>query len=100
MIARGLIDGPMSLYQGIRLKPATTPSLWIKSFLYAAALLCGLPGIAVPPPSGIAPVLVPAGGFAIDGDLLANTPNLGSGDWLPGTNGTGGVLDATGAPLK
>lgn len=38
---------------------------------------------------GIAPVLVPAGGFHVDGDAYANTPVAGVGDWFekPGTGG-------------
>jgi HYR domain len=64
-------------------------------------VLWGLTAQAVPPPTGVAPVLVPAGGFAIEGDLLANTPLSGAGDWLPGPGGTGSsVLDANGAPLN
>ena len=52
-------------------------------------------GQAVSP--GTAPVLVPTGGFAIDGDLQANTPTAGIGDWLTGSAGSGGnVLDASG----
>ena len=55
---------------------------------------------AVPPPTGVAPVTVPAGGFGIDGDLQANTPTAGVGDWVPGPAGTGGaVLDTNGVPL-
>src|SRR5262249_40081386 len=56
---------------------------------------------ADPPPAGVAPVLVPSGGFAIDGDLLANRPGADTGDWLLSTNaGSGGaVLNAAGAPL-
>ncbi len=68
------------------------------------ALLClaSLTASAVPPPMGVAPVLVPAGGFGIDGDLFANSPTANVGDWLAGTNaGTGGaVLDANGVPLN
>src|SRR6266568_384281 len=71
--------------------------------LLLAAAVCLLPdlkALAVPPPSGVAQVTVPAGGFAIDGNLIANTPTPGVGDWLPDSNGLGGVLDATGAPLN
>ena len=69
--------------------------------LLCAPLCWGLTAQAVPPPSGVAPLLTPTGGFAIDGDLLANKPNAGTGDWLPGPSGTGGaVLDANGAPLN
>ena len=37
---------------------------------------------AVPPPAGLAPVSTPVGGFAIDGNLIANQPDGGTGDWL------------------
>jgi len=52
---------------------------------------------------GVSPVVVPSGGFAIDGELLANTPATNTGDWLSQTNfpGSGGaVLDSSGAPLN
>src|SRR6185436_5156053 len=52
--------------------------------------------------NGVAPVIVPTGGFAIEGNLLANTPTNGVGDWIAITNfpGTGGgVLDTNGTPL-
>jgi hypothetical protein len=45
---------------------------------------------------------VPLGGFGIDGDLLANTPLAGAGDWHFTTNfpGSGNpVLTASGAPI-
>src|SRR5947207_1073043 len=69
--------------------------------LFAVGILTGVSGRAAPPPAGVAPVLVPAGGFAIDGDLLANKPAANAGDWLRGTiSGTGGaVLDPAGIPL-
>src|SRR5262249_48128708 len=51
-------------------------------------------------PTGTAPVLVPTGGFGIDGDLLAKSPVNGIGDWLPDTSGSGGVLSASGCPLN
>src|SRR5262245_38334467 len=55
------------------------------------------------PPAGIAPVDPPSGGFAIDGNLGANTPDANTGDWLflntfPGLGGA--VLDAAGASLN
>src|SRR5437667_4178275 len=58
------------------------------------------------PPNGVAPVNPPTGGFAIDGDLLSNTPTSPSpwapnqGDWYMGTGGSG-VLNnnATGTPV-
>ena len=53
---------------------------------------------------GTAPVSVPAGGFRIEGDLRANFPISGIGDWspsTPGTSGAGGsVLNAFGAPIN
>ena len=61
------------------------------------------------PPKGLAPVNPPTGGFAIDGDLLSNTPTSPSpfaanqGDWYHGTGGSGGNVlnnDATGTPVN
>jgi hypothetical protein len=52
--------------------------------------------------TGVA-VSSPTGGFAIDGDLQADTPTFGVGDWLPGStlSGHGGsVLDSTGLPIN
>ena len=66
----------------------------------AMGLFAGVTAYCAPPPTGVAPITVPAGGFSIEGDLQANTPNLNVGDWLPGTNGTGGVLDNAGNPLN
>src|SRR6516162_5796057 len=68
---------------------------------FALVILCPWASHAVPPPTGVAPVLYPAGGFGIDGDLLANTPGGNTGDWLLSTNaGSGGaVLNAAGVPL-
>jgi hypothetical protein len=40
--------------------------------------------------SQTAPVLVPVGGFAIDGNLESNTPTTGIGDWVSGPAGLGG----------
>jgi hypothetical protein len=76
------------------------PKLAARIFL--GSILCAIAAQAVPPPSGIAPVISPTGGFAIDGNLMANSPVTNVGDWLLSTNaGTGGaVLDATGAPLN
>ena len=43
------------------------------------------------------PVTDPTGGFDIDGNLIANNPNVGVGDWVPGDPGAGGyVLDNAG----
>src|SRR5437762_1735389 len=61
------------------------------------------------PPEGVAPVSPPTGGFAIDGDLMSNTPTSPSpfaanqGDWYPGSGGSGGNVlnnDATGTPVN
>src|SRR5881394_3209188 len=70
------------------------------------------------PPKGVAPVAPPTGGFAIEGDLLSNTPTScvllptptpspcpfapNQGDWYPGPGGSGGNVlnnDATGTPV-
>src|SRR2546429_745407 len=70
------------------------------------------------PPKGVAPVSPPTGGFAIEGDLLSNTPTScvllptptpspcpfapNQGDWYPGPGGSGGNVlnnDATGTPV-
>jgi hypothetical protein len=63
----------------------------------AIALLSGLTALAVPPPTGTAPVLIPVGGFGIDGNLVADSSG---GDWLGGTNAAAGVLDPAGVPLN
>src|SRR6266566_756864 len=65
-------------------------------------LLWSIAAQGSPPPPGVAPVTVPAGGFAIDGDLLANTLVSNVGDWIVSTNlGTGGgVLNQAGVPLN
>src|SRR5437762_11121081 len=58
-----------------------------------------VPGIV--PPTGTAPIIAPSGGFGIDGDLQANTPTVGIGDWIPSNGGTGGsVLDSAGNPIN
>src|SRR5437867_2982196 len=73
------------------------------ALLGLALMLLWSSGSATPPPPGIAPVLVPAGGFSIDGEVLANTPASNIGDWMLSTNwpGSGGaVLSQTGLPLN
>jgi len=61
---------------------------------YAVTLDCPAP------PSGTAPMQLPAGGFGIDGDAQANTPGIGIGDWVPDPTGSGGaVLTSAGVPL-
>ncbi len=48
----------------------------------------------------VAPVIIPSGGFAIDGGLKANTPTVNIGDWFPGPGGSGGsVFDASANPI-
>ena len=86
-----------SLGQG----PASPVSCGSRYAALACLIICSLRLYAVPPPTGVAPVLVPAGGFGIEGDLFANSPGAGAGDWLPGPGGSGGsVLDAAGVPLN
>ncbi|HEY5909313.1 MAG TPA: hypothetical protein VJA21_01780 [Verrucomicrobiae bacterium] len=76
--------------------PSTLGKIFIACSL---ALLCLAEATAAPPPGGFAPIVVPAGGFGIDGDLLSGSPEAGIGDWVAGPSG-GGVLSATGAPLN
>src|SRR5437870_2389259 len=68
----------------------------------ALAIAVQLPMFATPPPSGVVPIISPSGGFAIDGDLQANTPVANGGDWVGSTNaGNGGfVLNQAGAPVN
>ena len=74
---------------------------WTNFLLFVLLALWGQTAQAVPPPLGVAPVVAPAGGLAIDGNLLANTPTADAGDWLSGSGGTGGaLLDANGTPLN
>lgn len=65
--------------------------------IIAIGMISGLAALAVPPPTGIAPVLIPAGGFRIDGDLMADAI---AGDWVGTTNPAAGVLNAAGVPLN
>src|SRR6266571_2682076 len=92
----------MNLNEAARGGRARCFGAWRLGVFFALALFWGLAAYATPPPAGIAPVISPAGGFSIDGNLLANTPDANTGDWLLSTNsGSGGaVLDATGAPLN
>ena len=70
----------------------------------AASLVClAVAADAASTLPGVAPVISVNGGFAIDGDLFANTPGTNRGDWMISTNfpGSGGsVLDAAGLPLN
>jgi hypothetical protein len=63
----------------------------------AIGMISGLTALAVPPPKGTAPVLIPAGGFSIDGDLMADAI---AGDWVGTTNPASGVLSPAGVPLN
>jgi hypothetical protein len=65
--------------------------------LIAIGMISGFGAFAVPPPTGTAPVLIPAGGFRIEGDLMAAAAG---GDWVGGTNVAAGVLNAAGVPLN
>src|ERR1051325_11267536 len=67
-------------------------SPWTNRLLPIVLLLWGLSGHASPPPAGVAPLIVPSGGFSIDGDVMANAPVANVGDWLTSTNGTGGAV--------
>ena len=49
---------------------------------------------------GTAPVVPPTGRFAIDGNLRANIPVVGVGDWLPSAGAGGAVLNATGGAVN
>jgi hypothetical protein len=70
------------------------------SEITGAATFANAKALCPPFPHGTVPVTTPAGGFGIDGDLQANTPMIGTGDWVPGPSGSGGsVLDVNGAPL-
>jgi hypothetical protein len=75
-------------------KPTPTPTPTATPF---ASINCP------PPPGGTALITPPAGGFALDGNLQANTTVAGVGDWLPtpsGGSGSGGfVLNNLGAPV-
>ena len=86
--------------------PSATRQLSVSFVWPLFVALCGLAASVVnaaPPPAGVAPVVQPSGGFGIDGDLFANAPTAGVGDWLASTNspGTGGaVLSQAGVPLN
>ena len=77
----------------------TRPLQWFVLGLLAMAQIV----LAVPPPTGIAPVSPPPGGFGIDGELFANTPAANVGDWVADANvatGSGlGVLKSDGSPI-
>src|SRR5689334_20055055 len=67
-----------------------------RSAFFLLMVLCSAFAYAQPGP-GIANINPPTGDFQIEGDLQANTPVSGKGDWIPGPAGTGGsVLNAAG----
>src|SRR2546423_100193 len=74
----------------------TLISLVLLSFLVSRSQ----PGLASPPPAGVAPVVSPAGGFGIEGDLFANTPTANVGDWITNSLTGGGGLTQSGVPLN
>src|SRR6266404_6360942 len=83
--------------------PAKTNFMNAPKSLIGAAVLAAaftFTSQAVPPPTGVAPVSVPAGGFGIGGEVVAGSSGGSSGDWLAGANGAPGVLDPSGAPLN
>lgn len=77
------------------------------SIFISSLLVLILTATSLQAQQGLVPVLVPQGGMAIDGNLLARTPDASPftadmGDFLPNENaaGTGGsVFDASGMPL-
>ena len=80
------------------LKKATNFAMRLTLFALFIFFLPKVNGQAIT--AGTAPVLSPNGGFAIDGNLQANTPEAGVGDWQVGVAGAGGnVLDAAGIPV-
>jgi len=53
------------------------------------------------PSPGVAPVTTPSGGFGIDGNLQADVPVSGIGDWLPSPSLSGTfVMNNSGAPVN
>lgn len=42
--------------------------------------------------SQVVSVTTPTGGFEIDGNLVANSPTNGAGDWVQGGAGSGGFF--------
>ena len=75
-------------------------SLWVTTVFLLFGLIIST-NVSAQVSSGIAPVNNPTGRFHIEGNLQANTPTVGIGDWLPGIAGAGGnVLNAGGVPLN
>src|ERR1043166_3477008 len=61
---------------------------YAKVFLALLLVAFALPASAAVG-TGTVPILTPSGGFAIDGDLLANSPTSGAGDWLTNSAASG-----------
>ena len=77
--------------------PAYAGVYILSAFLFLSTKMLAQPG------PGIANVTIPSGGFHIDGNLQANTPTVGKGDWLAGATGSGGYVlnsNATGTPVN
>jgi hypothetical protein len=74
---------------------------WLSIFMLIAGFSCLSNTVfAQQVAPGIVPMMPPTGGLDIEGNLRANTPTAGKGDWLPGTGGTGmSVLNAAGVPI-
>jgi hypothetical protein len=70
------------------------------SELTATVFFSDAPRVCVANP-GTVDVDPPSGGFGIDGDLQANTPVTGVGDWVSGPSGAGGAIidSSAGDPL-
>jgi len=91
----------MKLNLTVSMRPSKASPSWIRYAAAVCLLLLLNVANAAPPPAGTAPVTDPPGGFGIEGDLLADSPVAGLGDWVPGPNGAGqAVLDANGVPIN
>jgi hypothetical protein len=83
-------------------RAAFEPTALVRRLFPTLLLLAAFTTRGAGPLPGIAPVISVNGGFAIDGDLFANTPRTNVGDWMisPSNPGSGGaLLDAAGVPL-
>src|SRR6478672_1392657 len=73
----------------------------MKRTLLAALILLSCKVSSAQPGPGVAAINPPTGDFQIEGDLQANTPISGKGDWVPGPAGAGGsVLTAAGGAIN
>jgi hypothetical protein len=84
------------------LKWVVKPSLFISyAFMTLLVILFYSSKIISQVGPGSIAVNNPTGGFHIEGNLQANTPTIGIGDWVPGPAGAGGnVLSAAGVPVN